>query len=97
MVKNHYTAAIVTFALIPIVTLLGGLLFNFINPEIAAGYPNYERNYRLLDQAKSFVLFGGFFWIWFCGFWPAFFCLKPSSNHTGGCPWLCLARSALLF
>jgi hypothetical protein len=80
MVKKHYIAATVAFALIPIVTILGGLVFNFIDPEIAAGHPNYERNYRLLDQAKSFVLFGSLLldiglWILTC-----FFLLKAKQQ-----------------
>ena len=29
------------------------MLIIFINPEIAAGFPNYERNYRLLSLAKT--------------------------------------------
>ena len=56
MLKQHYVLALVSFLLIPAVTVSGGMLFNFINPEIAAGYANYERNYRLLDLAKSLSL-----------------------------------------
>jgi hypothetical protein len=88
MVKKHYIAAIVTFALIPIVTLLGGLAFNFINPEIAAGYPNYERNYRLLDQAKSFVLFGSLLLDMVLWFLTCFFLLKAKRQSYW---WLPLA------
>jgi len=29
------------------------MLFNLINPEIAAGHPNYVRNYHLLTLLKS--------------------------------------------
>jgi hypothetical protein len=38
--------------LIPLVLMLGGMLFSLINPEIAAGHPNYVRNYHLLNLLK---------------------------------------------
>ena len=53
MFKKHYVLAIVSFLLIPAVTVLAGMLFSSINPEIAAGHPNYERNYRLLNAARN--------------------------------------------
>jgi len=36
--------------------MLGGALFSFINPEIAAGHPNYVRNYHLLDRLRISIL-----------------------------------------
>jgi hypothetical protein len=56
MFKKDYVLAVVSFLLIPAVVVAGGMLINFINPEIAAGYPNYERNFRLLDLAKKFSM-----------------------------------------
>jgi hypothetical protein len=56
MFKKHYVLAIVSFLLIPAATVLGAILFNSINPEIAAGHPNYERNYWLLNLAKTFSM-----------------------------------------
>jgi len=56
MFKKHYVLAIVSFLLIPAATVLGAILFNSINPEIAAGHPNYERNYWLLDLAKTLAM-----------------------------------------
>jgi hypothetical protein len=44
MFKKSYVLAIISILLIPVATILGGMLFSFINPEIAAGHPNYERN-----------------------------------------------------
>lgn len=44
--------ALVLVLLIPVVLMLGGLLFSLINPEIAAGHPNYARNYHLLNLVK---------------------------------------------
>jgi hypothetical protein len=52
-VKKYYLLAIASYLLIPAVVLLGGTIFSSINPEIAAGYPNYERNYRLLELART--------------------------------------------
>jgi hypothetical protein len=56
MFKKHYLLAIVSYLLIPAVVVLAGILFSLINPEIAAGHPHYERNYRLLDLAKKLSL-----------------------------------------
>ncbi len=69
MFKKYYVLAIVSFLLIPVISILGAMLFNSINPEIAAGHPNYGRNYRLLDLARnlsllSALLVNGFNSIW---------------------------------
>jgi hypothetical protein len=52
MLKKDYVLAIAAFLMIPVVTVMGGMLAFSINPEIAAGYPNYTRIYRLLDLAR---------------------------------------------
>jgi hypothetical protein len=52
MMKKKSVLALVLFMLIPLVLALGGILFSLINPEIAAGHPNYVRNYNLLNQLK---------------------------------------------
>ena len=56
MMKKQSVLALVLFLLIPVVTVLGGLLFSLINPEIAAGHPNYVRNYHLLNLLKMMSL-----------------------------------------
>jgi hypothetical protein len=56
MPKKYYSLAIVAFLMIPVFWELAAMLSVFINPEIAAGHPNYVRNYRLLDLAKTLVL-----------------------------------------
>ncbi len=53
MPKKYYFLAIVAFLMIPVFWKLPAMLSVFINPEIAAGHPNYVRNYRLLDLAKT--------------------------------------------
>jgi hypothetical protein len=52
MMKKQTVVALVLLLLIPMVSMLGGLLFSIINPEIAAGHANYARNYHLLSLAK---------------------------------------------
>ena len=52
MMKKQTVVALVLLLLIPVVLTLGGLLFSLINPEIAAGHPNYVRNYHLLNLLK---------------------------------------------
>src|ERR1700690_330055 len=52
VMKKQMVPALVLLLLIPMVLLLGGMLFSLINPEIAAGHPNYVRNYHLLNLLK---------------------------------------------
>ena len=56
MNKKQWVVAIVLLLLIPVVLMLGGMLFSLINPEIAAGHPNYARNYHLLSLLKLKIL-----------------------------------------
>ncbi|MCU1340935.1 MAG: hypothetical protein JWN92_358 [Candidatus Acidoferrum typicum] len=58
MMKKQTVVALVLLLLIPIVWILGGLLFSLINPEIAAGHANYVRNYHLLSLVKSMLALG---------------------------------------
>jgi hypothetical protein len=56
MMKKQMVVALALLLLIPMVTVLGGLLFSLINPEIAAGHSNYARNYQLLNLVKHMSL-----------------------------------------
>jgi hypothetical protein len=58
MMKKQTIGAIVLLMLIPVVSILGGLLLSLINPEIAAGHPDYVRNYHLLNLLKLTTMFG---------------------------------------
>ncbi len=58
MIKKQSGAALFLFLLIPLVTVLGGIGFSFINPEWAAGHPDYVRNYHLLSLLKNTFMFG---------------------------------------
>jgi hypothetical protein len=50
--KKQTVMALVLLLLIPVVLVLGGVLFSLIHPEIAAGHANYERNFHLLTLLK---------------------------------------------
>jgi hypothetical protein len=70
-VKKQTIAALVLLLLIPVVSMLGGLLFSLINPEIAAGHANYARNYHLLSLLKTMSLLASgvvvvFLWLLVC-------------------------------
>jgi hypothetical protein len=56
MIKKQWVVAVVLLLLIPLVLVLGGALFSLINPEIAAGHPNYVRNFHLLNLLKKTVM-----------------------------------------
>jgi hypothetical protein len=71
MIKKQTVTALVLFLLIPLVLRLGGMLFSLINPEIAAGHPNYVRNYHLLSLLKHMTLWAsiagvGVLWVLVC-------------------------------
>lgn len=53
MMKKQTAVALGLLLLIPVVLMLGGWLFSRINPEIAAGHPNYVRNYHYLSLVKQ--------------------------------------------
>ena len=56
--KKQSVVALFLFLLIPLVTALGGMLFSLINPETAAGHPNYVRNFHLLSLLKTMCFLG---------------------------------------
>ena len=88
MFKRPYVLAIVPFLMIPAVAVFAGMLINLINPEIAAGYPNYERNYRLLSLAKSLSLLAVLLVVIGLWFLTCFFLVKSKKRSYG---WLPLA------
>ncbi len=53
MIKKQSIVALALLLLIPLVWMLGGILFSLINPEIAAGHPNYVQNYHRLSLLKN--------------------------------------------
>jgi hypothetical protein len=61
---------------------------NSINPEIAAGHSNYERNYRLLSLAKNLFMLAVLLVIMGLWFLTCFFLVKSKKRSYG---WLPLA------
>jgi hypothetical protein len=88
MFKRPYVLAIVSFLMIPAVSVLAALLINSIDPEIAAGYANYERNYRLLSLAKTLSVWAVLLVIMGLWFLTCFFLVKSKQRSYG---WLPLA------
>lgn len=88
MFNKHYVLSVVSFISIPVVFVLGGMLFNFINPEIAAGHPDYERNYRLLDLTKHLSLLTVLLVSMGLWFLTCYFLLESKKQSSG---WLPLA------
>lgn len=60
MIKKQLLVALLLLLLIPAVTVGAGILFSLINPEIAAGHPNYTRNWQLLHSLKMGVMYSSF-------------------------------------
>lgn len=86
--KRPYVLAIVSFLMIPAVTVLAGRLINSINPEIAAGDSNYERNYWLLSLAKHLSILAVLLVIIGLWFLTCLFLVKSKKRSYG---WLPLA------
>jgi hypothetical protein len=76
MSKKTYVLAIVTFLLIPAVAVVGAFVINAINPEVAAGHPDYVRNFRLLDLAKKLSMWAALLVIAGLWFLTCFFLIK---------------------
>src|ERR1700684_2953924 len=71
IIKKQLVVALVLLLLIPLILRLGGMLFSLINPEIAAGHPNYVRNYHFLSLLKGMSFWGagtvaGILWLLWC-------------------------------
>jgi hypothetical protein len=88
MFKRPYVLAIVFFLMIPVVSALAATLINSINPEIAAGHSNYERNYRLLSLAKNLSMLALLVVTMGLWFLTCFFLVKSKKRSYG---WLPLA------
>src|SRR5438309_5090587 len=88
MFKRPYALAIVSFLMIPAVTVLAGMLINSIDPEIAARTSNYERNYWLLTLAKNLSMLAVLLVIVSLWFLSCFFLVKSKKRSYG---WLPLA------
>jgi hypothetical protein len=58
MIKKQSGVALFLFLLIPLVIVLGGVASSLINPESAAGHPDYARNFQLLSLLKNLLFFG---------------------------------------
>ena len=88
MFKRPYVLAIVSFLMIPAVTVLAGMLISSIDPEIALRTANYERNYRLVNLAKTIAMLAVLLVV--VGLWclTCFFLLKSKKRSYG---WLPLA------
>jgi len=88
MLKRPHVVAVVSCLMIPAVTVLGGRLINSIDPEIAAGFPNYERNFQLLTLAKNLSVLAGLLLVIALWFLTCFFLVKSKQRSYG---WLPLA------
>ena len=60
MIKKDLLIALLLLLLIPLVMVGGGFVFSLINPEVAAGHPNYVRNWHLLNTLKTGIIRGMF-------------------------------------
>jgi hypothetical protein len=87
MFKRPYVFAMLAFLLIPAVTVFSGILINSIDPEIAAGHANYERNFRLLTLAKGLSIFAVFLVAVGLWFLTCFFLIQSKQRSYG---WLSL-------
>ena len=58
MMKKQSVLAFAFLLLIPLALVLGGMLSNLIDPEIAAGHSNYARNFQILSTLKILIFLG---------------------------------------
>jgi hypothetical protein len=88
MVKKPYLLALGAFLLMPVIVTAGALLFALINPEMAAGHPDYAHNWRLLQLLRESFFFGGLLLslaLWFAT------CLLVLRSKRRSAWWLLLA------
>jgi len=58
--KKQWVLAVLLLLMMPLVLMTGGVFFSLINPEIAAGHPDYVRNYHLLNSLRLMCVWGSF-------------------------------------
>ncbi len=58
ILSKQSVRALVLCLLIPVVFMLQGIVSSQINPESAAGHPNYARNFHRLTDLKLLIFFG---------------------------------------
>lgn len=88
MFKRPYVLAIVSFLTIPAVFVPAMMLVNFIDPEIALGTSNYERNFRLLSLVKQLSMLAVSLVAMALWFLSCLFLIKSKNRSYG---WLPLA------
>jgi len=86
--KKQTVVAFILLLLIPVVLILGGMLFSLINPEIAAGHPNYARNFHLLNLLKIISLLTSFAVVGILWLAACFLVIRSKQRSTW---WLLLA------
>lgn len=86
--KRQTTVALVLLLLMPVVLRLGGYVFSAINPESAAGHPNYVQNYHRLDLIRHMSFWGSMVVV--CVLWLVVCFLVIRSKKRSGW-WLLLA------
>jgi hypothetical protein len=86
MFKRPYVLAIVSFLMIPAVTVLAGMLINSIDPEIAVRTSNYERNFWLLTLAKNLSMLAVLLVAMGLWFLTCLFLLKSKKRSYGWLP-----------
>jgi hypothetical protein len=96
MFKRPYVLAVVSFLVIPAVTVLAGMLINSIDPEIAARTSNYERNFWLLTQAKNLSMLAVSMVIVSLWFLTCFFLVKSKKRSYGWFPLAMLGPFGLI-
>lgn len=96
MSKKNHIFALVSFLSIPVVAVLAAMLNTAINPEIAAGYPNYERNYLLLTMAKNLSMFAALLVNMALWFLTCFFLIKAKDQSFKWLPLAALGAFGLI-
>ena len=86
--KKQTAIALLLLLLVPVVLKLSGFVFSLVNPESAAGHPNYARNYQILSLLQRLSFFGmvavvGIVWLLVC-----YLVIRAKERSAW---WLCLA------
>ena len=85
MIKKQMLVALLLLLLIPAVMLGGGFLSSLINPEVAAGHPNYVRNWHLLSPLKTLIILGMFATVVALYLLGSFLVIDPRVSPVPGC------------
>jgi hypothetical protein len=87
VIRKNYALSVSAVLLIPVITVAEGWAFAALDPERAAGHPDYAHNFALREQLRSAALFGSLALECVLFFFACWWLLRAKSRTPGWMAW----------